>query len=98
MLDVISVVFSVLDFLLILIVILKHRPHPIATVHALVVWAFIVGFETISTLMGVVTYEDTLIYLLVHVLLLTYFSVFLFCSVLVLPSNGTETFLEAIQN
>jgi hypothetical protein len=97
LLDVISVVFSALDFLLILFVILKHRPHPIATVHALVVWAFIVGFETISTLMGVVTYEDTLTYLLVHVLLLTYFSVFLLCSVLVLPANGTETFLAAIQ-
>ncbi len=76
MLEFIGLSFTFVGFLLILFVTLKFRPNPVFALHAIVFWTFVVAFNTVSTWVNDASYEAD-IYLLVHLLLFTYLSIYL---------------------
>jgi hypothetical protein len=79
--------FTLIDFLLVAFIILRFRPHPLLSLHALLFWAYLIALNNVHVWTEAAVYYDSLIYFLLHLLLLIYLTVFLLLSINRLPSQ-----------
>jgi hypothetical protein len=97
LIDAIGIIFTLVDLLVIVYIILNSRPHPLIALHALLFWAFVVALNTIQVSIQVVVYKDNLVYLLVHVLLFLYLSLLLMVGTLAFERGDGKNFVYAIE-
>jgi hypothetical protein len=93
----IAVSFTLIGFFCIGFVTLKLKPNPLYCLHAVLFWGFVVGFNSLSAWAND-TRNDQSIYILVHLLLLAYLTIYLwFASILSSPSE-TDSLFSSIRS